>query len=85
MTSGLFHEIEMVTNTLSELTYRLTESFYEDNQIFLSQQRIAKLRANIDRERQRITQLRTVLHRRREQERNRKQTQKTSSNGEDES
>jgi predicted RNase H-like nuclease (RuvC/YqgF family) len=85
MTSGLFHEIEMVTNTLSELTYRLTESFYEDNQIFLAQQRIAKLRANIDRERQRITQLRTVLHRRREQERNRKQTQKTSSNGEDES
>ena len=67
MTFSLLQEIESVTNTLSELTYRLTESFYEDNQIFLAQQRIAKLRANIDRERQRITQLRTVLHRRKEQ------------------
>jgi hypothetical protein len=76
MTPRLLQEFGMVTNKLSELTYRLAESFYEENQIYLAQQRIAKLRANIDRERQRILQWRAILHRRKEQERYRKQHQK---------
>ena len=80
----LLREIQSVGVTLSELSYRLAESFYEENQIYLAQQRIAKLRVSIDRERQRILQLRTVLHRRKEQERYRKQTQKKSSDHRDE-
>ena len=78
MTPRLLQDFGMVTTTLSELAYRLAESFYEENQIYLAQQRIAKLRVSIDRERQRILQLRTVLHRRKEQERYRKQHQKNS-------
>ena len=65
-------------HTLRELTYRLAESFYEENQIFLAQQRIAKLRSSMDKERLRIAQWRTVIHRRKEQERHRKETQKRS-------
>jgi len=84
MTPRQLQDFGMVTNTLSELTYRLAESFYEENQIYLAQQRIAKLRVSIDRERQRILQLRTVLHRRKEQERYRKQHQKKSLDGGDE-
>ena len=80
----LLREIQSVGVTLSELSYRLAESFYEENQIYLAQQRIAKLRVSIDRERQRILQLRTVLHRRKEQDRYRKQTQKNSSDHGDE-
>lgn len=84
MTPRQLQDFGMVTNTLSELTYRLAESFYEENQIYLSQQRIAKLRANIDRERQKILQWRTILHRRKEQGRYRKQHQKKSSDHGDE-
>jgi hypothetical protein len=79
MNVRLLQELETVTTTLGELSYRLAESFYEENQIYLAQQRIAKYRAGMDRERQRINQLRTVLHRRKEQERMRKK----SSNDED--
>ncbi len=68
--SGL-HEIadELLVGQL-----RIVENFYDENQIYLSQQRILKLRAGIDRERQRINQLRTILHRRKEQERMRKKS-----------
>jgi hypothetical protein len=58
---------------------RLVESFYEENQIYLSQQRIARLRANIDKERQKIAQWRMVIHRRREQEKMRKKPKSHSS------
>ncbi len=71
-------DLAMVTNTLTELAYRLAESFYEENQIYLAQQRVAKLRVSIDRERQRILQWRTIIHRRREQDRYRKETLKDS-------
>jgi hypothetical protein len=74
MTSALLQEIQTATDTLSKLTFLLIESFYEENQIYLAQQRIAKYRAGMDRERQRINQLRTVLHRRKEQERMRKKS-----------
>ena len=47
MTPSLQQDLGMVTNTLSELAYRLAESFYEENQIYLAQQRIAKLRVTI--------------------------------------
>lgn len=68
--------IESVTEALDQLLVshqRLVEAFYEENQIFLSQQRIAKMKLVIDRERQRIAQLREVLHRRREQAKIRRQ------------
>lgn len=52
----------------------LAEAFYEENQIYLAQQRIMKFRIGIERERNRINQLRTVLHRRKEQERAKKKS-----------
>jgi hypothetical protein len=77
MTPAFLREIESVTDDLSQLLdshERLVEAYYERNQILLSQQRIAKLRAGIDRERQRIAQRRNVVHRRKDQDRHRKQS-----------
>jgi hypothetical protein len=76
MTPAIPEEIQSATDTLSNLTYRLMESFYQENQIYLAQQRIAKLRASIDRERQRITQLRAAIQRHKEQDRHRRQSAK---------
>lgn len=76
MISDLLKEIESVTDDLNQLLdshQRLVEAYYEENQIFLSQQRITKLRAGIDRERQKIAQWRTVVHRRKEQDRQREE------------
>ena len=55
-------------------TLRLAEAYYEDNQIDVAQQRIAKLKTGIDKERQRITQRRAVIRRRKEQQRLRKRS-----------
>ena len=71
--NSLLRELESVATTFRELSVQLTESFYEENQIYLGQRRIDRLRANIARERERIAQLRMVLHRRREQEKYRKE------------
>jgi predicted RNase H-like nuclease (RuvC/YqgF family) len=79
MTSTFLQEIETLTNTLSEFSYRLVESFYEENQISLAQQRIEKLRADIDKEREKIAQWRMVISRRKEQDRYRRQSEKSSS------
>ena len=68
MTADLLQKIESDADILKDFTYRLTESFYEDNQIALAQERIAKLRMVISRQRERIAKVRKVVARRKELE-----------------
>jgi uncharacterized protein YutD len=72
MNHQILSDFHRIADDLLVGQIRLVENFYEENQIYLSQQRIARLRANIDKERQKIAQWRMVLHRRREQEKMRK-------------
>jgi hypothetical protein len=75
MTAEPLQDMESIADDLGmlmELTRRLVEAYYEDNQIDLAQLRITRLRARIDKERQRIARWRIVVHSRKELDKRRK-------------